>query len=174
MIEVRPEKASDWQVIHQITQQAFADKPFSDGDEPDLIDRLRKIGALTLSLVALDGNVQVGQITFSPAGIDSNTGPWYALGPVSVTPDRQGEGIGSLLIETGLTEITQQGALGCILTGNPIYYRRFGFELAPLHCPDNEPREHFMLKRLSAVEPTGRFAFHEPFYTNGESEASIR
>ena len=164
MINVRPEQESEWKAIYEITAHAFAGKPFADGDEPDLIDRLREMGMLSLSLVALDGNSLVGQITFSPASITSGCGPWYALGPVSVTPKRQGEGIGSLLIKEGLSEMRNLNALGCILTGNPIYYRRFGFESSPLNCPANEQEEHFMVKLLANQKPVGRFAFHSTFY----------
>ena len=147
MIKLRPEQECDWEAIHELTKRAFAGKSFSDGDEQELIDNLRDQGVLTLSLVALDKRKVVGQITFSPATIESNSGPWFALGPVSVLPERQSEGIGSLLIETGLLEIKNRNALGCILTGNPDYYRRFGFELAPSNCPVNEHQEHFMVKR---------------------------
>jgi putative acetyltransferase len=163
-IEVRAEQESDWKSIYDVTQRAFEGKPYADGDEPELIDGLRETGVLALSLVALDQGRLVGQITFSPADIASGSGPWYALGPVSVTPERQGEGIGTLLIETGLSEISKRGALGCILTGNPIYYRRFGFEFSPANCPHNEAQEHFMVKLLSTQRPVGRFAFHETFY----------
>ena len=164
MIKIRLEQEADRKVIHKLTTEAFAGRPFSDGDEPDLIDRLRKIGMLSLSLVALDGSRIVGQITFSPAGITSGSGPWFALGPVSVLPERQGEGIGSLLINEGLAEIENQNALGCILTGNPVYYRRFGFEASDANCPENEQEEHFMVKLLKSENPIGRFSFQNTFY----------
>ena len=164
MIDIRPEQDSDQRTIYEITERAFRDMPFSDGDEHDLIDRLRDQGQLSLSLVAQDGDLIVGQITFSPATVSGGTGPWYALGPVSVNPNRQGEGIGSLLIEEGLREIKKRGALGCILTGNPLYYRRFGFEHSSANCPTNEQDEYFMVKLLAEVKPVGNFAFHSTFY----------
>lgn len=169
MIEIRPEKECDWDSIGEVTALAFAGKSYSDGDESDLVDRLRATGALALSLVALDSGSVVGHIAFSPASIASNIGPWYAIGPVSVAPERQGEGVGSLLIEAGLSQIANQGALGCILTGDPNYYRRFGFEFSPSNCPSNEPPEHFMVKLLSAERPEGEFAFHRAFYESGGS-----
>ena len=92
----------------------------------------------------MDGDVLVGQITFSPAGLTPENGPWYALGTVSVTPSRQGQGIGSRPIESALGRIKAMGAMGCILAGNPDYYSRFGFVLAP----ENEPPEYCMLKLL--------------------------
>ena len=160
-VDIRGEQSEDHADIHEVTRLAFTGQPFSEGDEPELIDRLRSEGALTLSLVAMDGDVLVGQITFSPADLTSGKGAWYALGPVSVTPSRQGEGIGSRLIESGLDRIKTMGAMGCILTGNPDYYVRFGFRLAPENCPENEPPEHFMLKLLQSEAPKGQFSFHE-------------
>ncbi len=164
MIEIRAETKADWQEIHEVTELAFRGKPYADGDEQDLIEKLRGIDALTLSLVAVDGAELVGQITFSPAAISNGSQPWYALGPVSVLPARQGEGIGSLLIEEGLRQIQELEALGCILTGDPSYYSRFGFDFSPQNVPANEPEEYFMLKLLKGQHPNGRFSFHAAFY----------
>jgi len=56
------------------------------------------------------------------------------------------------------------GALGRMLTGDPGYYRRFGFEPAPDSAPPDEPPEYFMLKRFAPMAPTPRFRFHWAFY----------
>ena len=135
-VVVRDEGSEDHADIHEVTRLAFIGQPYSDGDEPELIDRLRAEGALKLSLV-----------------------------PLSVIPSRQGQGIGSRLIELGLGRIKAMGAMGCIPTGNPDYYSRFGFVLAPEHCPENEPREYCMLKLLQSEKPEGRFSFRQPFYS---------
>ena len=55
---------------------------------------LRAAEALTVSLVAeLDGRV-IGHIAFSPVAISDGTQDWYGLGPVSVLPEYQRQGIG--------------------------------------------------------------------------------
>lgn len=165
-VVIREEQNTDYQAIHTVTELAFRGRPYAGGDEQDVIVRLRDAGDLTLSLVSLiDANV-VGQITFSPATVADHSQPWFALGPVSVLPEFQGEGIGSQLISLGLSRIIDLGALGCILTGNPTYYRRFGFELCPENCPINEPAEYFMLKLFAASRPDGPFKFHEAFYNS--------
>ncbi len=164
MIEIRPEKPGDLDSIRSVTTDAFRGRPYADGDEQDVIERLRAANSLTLSLVAIDGGQLVGQITFSPAVNGDGSGPWLALGPVSVEPERQGEGIGELLINTGVEEFVEQGALGIILTGNPDYYTRFGFEVSPDLAPENEPGEFFMLRLLHGDRPTGVFSFHPAFY----------
>lgn len=172
-ILIRPETAADHTAIYDVTAAAFDGMPYADGDEPDVISRLRAAGALTLSLVALIDDAIVGQITFSPATAEDGSGRWFALGPVSVVPEQQGHGIGTQLIEQGLDTIKAisgaeagagTGVRGCILTGNPDYYRRFDFRPAPDNAPANEPAEYFMLHLFAGDPPVGSFAFHPAFY----------
>ncbi len=157
-VELRPEEPADRRDIYTVTADAFRGRPYADGDEQDVIERLRDQGALSLSLVATLAGKVVGHVAFSPALSADGSGPWYALGPVSVTPDLQGRSIGAQLIRAGLDDISDRGALGCILTGNPDYYRRFGFEVTPEHAPLREPGEFFMLKRPSGGCPCRHFS----------------
>ncbi len=164
MLIIRPEAADDHRAIFQLTEAAFRGRPYADGDEQEVVDRLRAAGALFVSLVAeRDGEV-VGHIAFSPMVAADGSSPWFALGPVSVLPAWQGQGIGAALIVEGLARIAAEGALGCALTGNPDYYRRFGFVLAPANVPANEPVEFFMLKPLRGAAPDGALGFHSAFY----------
>jgi putative acetyltransferase len=89
---------------------------------------------------------------------------WFALGPISVEPGRQRTGFGSALIEAAKTWMRGQDAQGCILTGNPRYYERFGWAVSPDHAPKNEPAQFFQILRLGGEPPPGRFAFHPAFY----------
>jgi putative acetyltransferase len=163
-IVIRPEAESDRRAIWEVTRSAFEGRPYAAGDEQDLIDNLRADGVLSVSLVAIDGSELIGQITFSPASISSNRGNWYALGPVSVIPERQGEGTGAALIDAGIKAIESLGAVGCILTGDPGYYSKHGFTLASEHCPELESEEYFMVRVIGDEEPVGTFAFHVAFY----------
>jgi putative acetyltransferase len=116
------------------------------------------------SIATMQYGEVIGQITFSPAIVEDASSPWFALGPVSVVPSRQGEGVGSALIHEGLGRIKSMGALGCILTGDPNYYRKFGFALSPTNAPENEPEQYFQLKLLGGEQPVGKFSFHRAFY----------
>jgi len=161
---IRPERDEDHVAIADVITAAFAGKPYADGDEAEVVERLRRAGALAVSLVAeLDGAL-VGQVAFSPAQESSGAQGWYGLGPVAVSPEHQGAGIGSKLIRAGLERITELGAKGCILVGDPGYYARFGFELSPSHCPNGEPAQYFQVKWLGHERPQGRFVFHGAFY----------
>ena len=124
---IRKETDKDIEAIRLLTKRAFAPMPYSNGTEPAIIDALRDQDQLTLSLVAEDKGTVVGQISFSPVTIDQVHDNWFGLGPVSVLPEKQGQKIGSQLINTGLDWLKENGAKGCVLIGNPDYYSRFGF-----------------------------------------------
>jgi putative acetyltransferase len=165
-LHIRLETATDHSAIYALTAQAFAPMPYSDGDEQDLINKLRDADALALSLVAyLDGNV-VGHVAFSPATAADGTPNWFALGPVSVLPERQGEGIGGLLIREGIKWLISQNAAGCILVGNTKYYQRFGFVVTPDLSPIGQPKEYFMVLPLGCAEPKSVISFH-PLFGDG-------
>ncbi len=162
---IRPETTRDEAAIRELTLVAFKHMPFSQGDEHELVDALRAASRLTLSLVAeVDGQV-VGHIAFSRATAADGSSGWFALGPVSVSPTLQKQGIGTALIESGLSRLTAVGASGCILTGNPEYYRRFGFRLAPDMAPPGEPVEYFQVKLLGGTHP-GCLVHFDPAFGN--------
>ncbi len=87
---IRKETIEDIASIRELTKRAFEPMPYSNGTEPIIIEALRQDGELTLSLVAEDHGVIVGQITFSPVTIDGEHDGWFGLGPVSVEPEKQG------------------------------------------------------------------------------------
>jgi len=124
---VRQEKREDIIAILELIKEAFKPMPHSNGSEASIVDQLRIDGDLPISLVAEYEDQILGHIAFSPVTLNGKAG-WYGLGPVSVMPNRQKQGIGSQLINEGLKRIEQQGALGCVLIGNPAYYERFGFQ----------------------------------------------
>ena len=126
-ISIRPERPDEAAAIHAMVTRAFDGHPFSDGDEQDVIDRLRADGELVLSLVAeADGRV-LGQVTYSRALLASGEQGWFVLGPVAVEPEHHGKGIGRALIEAGEAAMRERGAKGLTVLGNPDIYRRFGF-----------------------------------------------
>src|SRR3990172_559695 len=126
---IRPETLGDHDSIRNILIAAFANHPYSHQTEHLIVEALRADDALTVSLVAeVDGTV-VGQIAFSPVSIDGKDCGWLALGPVAVLPSYQRQGIGQALVNEGLKTIWSIGVQGCVLVGDPAFYRRFGFYL---------------------------------------------
>ena len=93
-----------------------------------------------LSLVAEAQDDPIGHAAFSPVTISDGSEGWYGLGPVSVIPSRQGEGIGTALVREGIARLCRLGAQGCVVLGEPGYYERFGFRHDPaLAFPDRRP-----------------------------------
>ena len=125
---LRKETVADIDAITEITIAAFKNHPISNHTEQFIINALRDADALTLSLVAeIEGRV-VGHIAFSPVIISDGTKGWYGLGPVSVLPEYQKQGIGKSLINEGLSLLKELVGQGCALVGDPNYYKRFGFK----------------------------------------------
>ena len=98
---IRREEPRDYESIHQLTTRAFAPMSFSDGAEAPLIDLLRESGDLTISLVAEVRGKLAGHVAFSPVAIDGKRDGWFGLGPISVEPERQRQGIGRALVKAG-------------------------------------------------------------------------
>jgi GNAT superfamily N-acetyltransferase len=106
-----------------VTVSAFKTLEFSNHTEQFIVAALRAAGSLTVSLVAeVDGRV-VGHIAFSPVSISDGTRNWYGLGPLSVLPEYQRQGIGKALVQEGLSRLKGLNAQGCCLVGHPDYYR---------------------------------------------------
>lgn len=134
-VAIRRERSGDVDAIGELIRSAFLGKPYAEGDEAELVEALRAQDALSVSLVAERDGTIVGQVAFSPARASDGTPGWYALGPLAVLPAHQRAGIGSTLVHEGLEAISELGARGCILTGDPSYYSRFGFKVSPENAP---------------------------------------
>jgi len=124
---------------------------------------LRAAGALTVSLVAEVGGKVVGHVAFSPVTISDGSNNWYGLGPVSVPPEYQKRGIGKPLIQAGVSLLKDPGAKGCVLVGDPQYYKRFGFRNLPELVLDGVPQEHFLALPFDKNKTSGVVVFHEGF-----------
>lgn len=161
--EIRPERSPDAAAIRELTDMAFRGAKHSSGTEGAIIDVLRTAGALTLSLVATRDGEIVGHVAFSPVTFDGVDIGWLGLGPISVRPDLQSKGIGSALINEGVGYLRRLGVPGCVLLGDPNYYRRFGFESDPAIRYQDVPPEYFMRISLDGSQPTGDVAFHPAF-----------
>jgi len=128
--------------------------------EGELVDALRRSGALALSMVAEEGGRIVGHIAFSPGRVVGDDFEYeaMALGPVAVLPDWQKQGVGSQLVRAGLEALRERGARPVFLLGHVTYYPRFGFEPAQEHgvcCEFDVAPEYFMVW-APLEEPPGR------------------
>jgi putative acetyltransferase len=150
---IRAEQPGDEAAIRAMVTRAFTGHPYSDGDEPDVIDRLRADRELALSLVAVEGETIIGQITYSRAILMNGEEGWYVLGPVAVDPDHQGKGVGRALIGAGEAAMRARGAKGLTVLGDPEIYARFGFATDTPMWLEGELGWAFQVKSLGAAIP---------------------
>jgi putative acetyltransferase len=161
---IRDERAGDEPSIHILTRKAFRPIVYASGTEQHIVDALRAGGLLTVSLVAeLSGSV-VGHVGFSPVSVSWSGTGWYGLGPVAVLPPHQRQGIGSALIQAGLSRLRAMGATACVLAGDPGYYRRFGFVHDPRLVLDQVPAAASLFIRFCDSQETGVIKFNEIFF----------
>jgi putative acetyltransferase len=164
---IRRETAGDAGAISDVTAAAFSTLAISSHTEQFIVAALRAAGALTISLVAeVDGRV-VGHIAFSPVTISDGSQGWYGLGPVSVLPEYQRQGIGGALIREGLSQLRELGARGCCLVGHPGYYGRFGFRNPQGLGHEGVPQDAFFAMSFDGHPPLGTVEFHEGFRAAG-------
>lgn len=168
---IREERPDDHDQVRLVETVAFA----QDGERvARLVDALRKglSASNGLSLVAIDGETVVGHVMFTRSLLDAPTRlvDVQVLSPVGVLPDRQRQGIGSLLITTGLEMLNARGVPLVFLEGSPDYYRRFGFvagaELGFRKPSLRIPDAGFQVKVLDAYETwmTGTLVYSQTFW----------
>ena len=110
-----------------------------------IVKRLRAGNALTLSLVADENSRVAGHLAFSPVQVVGASAGWLGLGPVSVRPEPQRQGIGSALIHAGLDPLRKLGSDGCVVLGEPELSERSGFQRDPRLRLKGLPPEFFLV-----------------------------
>lgn len=142
-MQVREATATDAAEIRTVVTAAFG-----RADEADLVDALRADGDALVELVAEEDAFIVGHILFTP--LITDTGQRFAaLAPLSVAPDRQRDGIGTLLMQVGHELCRKAGIEAVIVLGHPAYYPRVGYSTdaaRAVHAPFSG--EHFMALAL--------------------------
>ena len=88
---------------------------------------------------------------------------WVGLGPISVAPLVQSRGVGSALMNDALSRLRERGFAGCVLVGDPAYYRRFGFRSEPSLVLPGVPPEYFQALVFDGDVPSGEVAYHRAF-----------
>ena len=143
---IRAERPIDSGGIRHVLETAFGRR-----DEADIVHRIRSSEGFIppLSLVADSDGFIIGHAIFSEVTVYSGETAWksVALGPIAVLPEHQGQGVGSLLIRTGMQRCRELGYAVVALIGHPTYYPRFGFAPAAqfgLTCNIPVPDEVFM------------------------------
>ena len=139
-VELRIEQHADRQAVYELHLAAFGDH---GRVVADLVDGLRQ--AMTdkdgLSLVAEQGGEVIGHVMFTHSLLDAprRLVDVQVLSPVAMHPGWQRQGVGSALIQGGLQLMAERQVPVVFLEGDPGYYARFGFALAPGKASANRP-----------------------------------
>lgn len=163
MITLRNGVSEDLATIEAVTAAAFENAEHTDHNEHLIVRALQQADALTVSLVAEKDGVIVGHAAISPVTISSGASGWFGLGPVSVLPAHQKQGIGSQLIKSALNIIRSQGAVGCVVLGDPYFYANYGFIADPHLTLPGVPAEYFQSTLFTGALPTGTVSYHPAF-----------
>lgn len=163
MLTIRAERAGDAAAIAEVVRDAFVGHPHSRQTEPFIVAALRRAGALTISLVAeIEGEI-IGHIAFSPVSISGEISNFHALGPLAVSPLRQRQGAGQALVRAGLDALRSAGSRGCVVVGDPAYYRRFGFARHPDCTVPGIPPDYVLALAFDGAPVIGDITHHPAF-----------
>lgn len=156
---IRPEEPRDRGAIVAVTRDAF------EGSEVEVfvVQHTKPL----ISLVYEDEGRVVGHVLVSRATVAGR--PAAMIGPLSVRPERQRQGIGGALMHAAIEATDARGEPIILLLGHPTYYPRFGFRLASelgIDPPDERMQgDAWMALPLSAYDPAlrGRATFPPAF-----------
>jgi len=100
---------------------------FSEEDLFPLVQELLADTQNTTHLSAILDGAVVGHIAFTKCHATPEDVPLALLGPMAVLPAQQKQGIGSRLIQEGITILREQAVVKLLVLGDPNYYGRSGF-----------------------------------------------
>lgn len=130
----RLEEPKDYAATEALTREAFWNVYQPGCDEHFIVHRMRRSAAVIeeLNYVCEDTSGLIcGHIFYTHTKIVAENGivyPVISFGPISVHPDHQKHGIGSALICMTMKKAAEMQYSGVLITGNPKYYHRFGFQ----------------------------------------------
>jgi predicted N-acetyltransferase YhbS len=170
---VRRERPADHDAVRALHLAAFVVDPVTgthrapaEIPEAPLVDELREDAGFLphLSLVAVDEEV-IAHVIATRGWLEPFGTPVLGLGPLGVRPDRQGSGVGTVLVHALLAVAEAAGERLVALLGSPSYYRRFGFVASTvlgITAPDPAWAGHFQARHLTGPPVRGTFRYADP------------
>lgn len=176
IILIRNASQNDFYATEFITREAFWNLYLSGADEHLVLHNLRKSNAYlpSLDLVAIHNGEIIGHCISTLAHVvnENDSAEVLCLGPISVSPELQNSGIGSMLINESIKIAKEFKHPAIILYGDPNYYHRFGFTNAEKYgitTKDGKNYDPFMALELnnnSLTNIQGRFIEADAFITD--------
>ena len=152
---IEPVMPTEYPATQEVVRRAFLGADHTDGDEYQLIARLRAESEYhpEFDVVAKlsDGTI-VGHAMLSPIVIGTEQhSRALALAPLAVAPQYQRQGIGGQRMRYLEKAAAASGWTAISVLGDPNYYGRFGYVPASefgVHASFAVPAEYYMLKEL--------------------------
>lgn len=173
-VTVRLETEFDYGEVENLVREAFWDVYKPGCDEHLVLHKLRKSSAFIseLHFIACVSQKIIGNIVYSKAYVKNDADERFevlCMGPISVLPEYQRKGVGSLLLNESIKKTKQLKYKAIVIFGNPKYYSKFGFKNAKLYnitTSDGHNFDAFMVldisdNKLAGIE--GRF-FEDPAF----------
>ena len=128
---LKEEETKDFFENENLTREAFWNVYKPGCDEHFILKLLRDRQSYIkeLSLIAFLENKIIGSIVYSKMFKEGKMlNEIICFGPISVLPELQKKGIGSLLINETMKKAASLGYKAVLITGNKNYYKKFGFK----------------------------------------------
>ena len=140
---IREARESDLEKVFNLIYSAFGNKA-----EPDLVRQLILDEDLIFNLIFESSDTIIGNIVVSKITMDPDKSLLCGgVAPVSVLPENQSSGIGSLLMEAAIKKSKEMKIDALFLLGDPNYYKRFNYKVSNL--PSEYSAEHFQELELT-------------------------
>jgi putative acetyltransferase len=167
---IRAQRPDESDATRQVIAAAFgAEGAAVVGVWSDVVAR----GLARAQLVAVDEtDGPVGHVGLSHGWLDTRQAllDVLVLSPLSVTPSRQGQGIGAALLRAAVAEADRLGAPVVVLEGDPGFYGRHGWSPAAalgIEAPTRRvPAPAFQAVPLAAYQSwmTGRVVYRDVWW----------
>lgn len=183
-IIIRLEKEEDYEQTEELTREAFWNVYNPGCNEHYILHELRKKETYLSELhyVAEYKGKVIGSIVYCKAKVvDDHSGVHEVIGfgPISVLPEYQRDGIGSMLINHTINKSREMGYVATLICGNPDYYHRFGFRSASeydITMADGSSFDAFMaleLKEGALKGISGRYHEDDLFHSISNNEFQV-
>lgn len=160
---IRLEEEKDYFKVEDLTREAFWNVYRPGCMEHFVVHNLRKDKAFVkeLDYVIEEDSTIIASIFYAMANVKLKNGenkPVLIFGPVSVHPQYQHKGYGESLINYTLQKAKDMGYEAVFITGNPDYYKKYGFEPCSKYgiyyegMDEKEEAPFFMVKVLDSIK----------------------
>lgn len=172
---IRLETEKDYYEVENLTREAFFNVYRPGCFEHLVVHNLRKDKCFVKELdyvIEEDGKI-IANIVYAKGKIKQENGETKEVllfGPVSVLPEYQKQGYGEKIIKYTMEKAKENEFNEIVITGNPNYYKKFGFESASRYkiyyegMDKNEELPFFMI----CIFNKQKFNISEGYYTDPE------